>query len=52
VAIGSGGPYAVSAARALAKHTKLTAREIVQEAMHIAGQTCIYTNEECTIEEL
>src|SRR5579875_1311509 len=52
VAIGSGGPYAVSAARALAKHTKLTAREIVQEAMHIAGQTCIYTNEESTIEEL
>ncbi len=52
VAIGSGGPYAVSAARALAKHTKLSAREIVQEAMEIAGQICIFTNEQSTIEEL
>src|SRR5574340_1554052 len=42
VAIGSGGPYAVSAARALSKHTKMTAREIVEETMQIAGQTCIY----------
>jgi ATP-dependent HslUV protease, peptidase subunit HslV len=52
VAIGSGGPYAVSAARALAKHTKMSAREIVQEAMDIAGQICIFTNEQSTIEEL
>ncbi|HXH50325.1 MAG TPA: ATP-dependent protease subunit HslV [Terriglobia bacterium] len=52
VAIGSGGPYAVSAARALARHTKMTAREIVEEAMQIAGQICIFTNEESTIEEL
>ncbi len=52
VAIGSGGPYATSAARALAKHTKLSAREIVQEAMEIAGQICIFTNEQSTIEEL
>ena len=52
VAIGSGGPYAVSAARALAKHTKMSGREIVQEAMQLASQICIYTNEESTIEEL
>lgn len=52
VAIGSGAPYAISAARALAKHTKMTAREIVEEAMQVAGQTCIYTNEQSTVEEL
>lgn len=52
VGIGSGGPYAVSAARALLKHTKMTARDIVDEAMRIAGQICIFTNEQCTIEEL
>jgi ATP-dependent HslUV protease, peptidase subunit HslV len=52
VAIGSGGAYAVSAARALAKHTKMSAREIVQEAMQLAGQICIFTNEQSTIEEL
>lgn len=52
VAIGSGGPYAVSAARALSKHTKMTAREIVEEAMQIAGEICIFTNEQSTIEEL
>lgn len=52
VGIGSGGPYAVSAARALAKNTKMTAREIVDEAMRIAGQICIFTNDQCTIEEL
>jgi ATP-dependent HslUV protease subunit HslV len=52
VAIGSGGPYAVSAARALSRHTKMTAREIVEESMQIAGQICIFTNEQSTIEEL
>jgi ATP-dependent HslUV protease, peptidase subunit HslV len=52
VGIGSGGPYAVSAARALYKHTKMSAREIVQEAMQIAGQICIFTNEQSTFEEL
>jgi ATP-dependent HslUV protease subunit HslV len=52
VAIGSGGPYAVSAARALAKHTKMSAHDIVEESMEIAGQICIYTNEQSTIEEL
>ena len=52
VAIGSGGPYAVSAARALCRHTKMSTREIVEESMAIAGQICIYTNEQSTFEEL
>ena len=52
VAIGSGGPYALSAARALAKHTQLNAREIVQESMRLAGEICIFTNQEIVIEEL
>ena len=52
VAIGSGGPYALAAARALAKHTSLSVREIVQEAMQVAAQMCIYTNEQVTVEEL
>jgi len=52
VAIGSGGPYALAAARALAKHTQLSAKEIVQEAMQLAGQMCIFTNDQIVIEEL
>ena len=52
VAIGSGGPYAVTAARALAKHTPMNAREIVQESMILAGQICIFTNDQIVIEEL
>jgi ATP-dependent HslUV protease, peptidase subunit HslV len=52
VAIGSGGPFALAAARALAKHTQLNAREIVQESMHLAGEICIFTNQEIVIEEL
>jgi ATP-dependent HslUV protease, peptidase subunit HslV len=52
VGIGSGGAYALAAARALAKYTDLSAREIVQEAMQIAGSICIYTNEKISIEEL
>jgi ATP-dependent HslUV protease subunit HslV len=52
VAIGSGGPYALAAARALAKHSTLNPKEIVQEAMSLAGQICIYTNEQIFIEEL
>lgn len=52
VAIGSGGPYALAAARALAKHTQLGAREIVQESMRLAGEICIFTNQEIVIEEL
>jgi len=51
-AIGSGGPYAQAAAQALAEHTELTARQIAEEAMKIAGKMCIYTNDQVTIEEL
>ncbi len=51
-AIGSGGPYALAAARALTDHTSLDARSIVSEAMKIAGDICIYTNKEITVEEL
>lgn len=51
-AIGSGGPFANAAATALFRHTKLSAREIVEEAMRIAGETCIYTNLNFTVEEL
>ena len=52
VAVGSGGPYALSAARALARHSQLDAREIATEAMKIAADICIYTNPNLTIEEL
>ena len=52
VAIGSGGPVAMSAAHALMKHTPFPARQIAEEAMAIAGQVCIYTNDKVTIEEL
>jgi ATP-dependent HslUV protease subunit HslV len=52
VAIGSGGPYATAAARALLRHTDLSARDIVQEAMKIASEICIYTNADLIIEEL
>jgi ATP-dependent HslUV protease subunit HslV len=51
-AIGSGGPFAQAAAQALADHTKLSAREIAEEAMKIASRMCIYTNDKVTIEEL
>jgi len=51
-AIGSGGPYALSAARALAKNTKMTAKEIAMEAMKIASEICIFTNGNFTVEEL
>jgi len=51
-AIGSGGPYALSAARAMLKHTNLGAKEIVQEALRIAAEICIYTNSQSTVEEL
>ena len=51
-AIGSGGPYAQSAAQALAAHTELSARQIAEESMKIAGKLCIYTNDQVTIEEL
>ena len=52
VAIGSGGPFALAAARALAKHTTMTAKQIVEEALHVAGEICIFTNDQVTIEEL
>lgn len=51
-AIGSGGSYALAAARALMDNTDLPARKIAEEAMKIAGRTCIYTNENFTVEEL
>ncbi len=51
-AIGSGGPYALAAAQALMAHTDLNVRSIVEEAMKIAGDICIYTNREISIEEL
>ena len=50
--IGSGGPYALAAARALVDHTELDARAIVEQALKLAGDICIYTNKEITIEEL
>ena len=52
LAIGSGGTFAQSAAKALLKHSKLNAREIVEESMDIAQSICIYTNSNLTIEEL
>jgi ATP-dependent HslUV protease subunit HslV len=52
IAIGSGGPYAMAAAKALARHTSLDARTIADEAMKIAGAICIYTNSIVTIEEI
>ena len=52
LAIGSGGMYAQSAAKALLKHSELNAREIVEEAMDIAQSVCVYTNSNLTIEEL
>jgi ATP-dependent HslUV protease, peptidase subunit HslV len=52
VAVGSGGAYAMAAARALTRHSALDARQIVQEAMMIAADICIYTNASLTIEEL
>ena len=52
VAVGSGGPFAMAAARALVHHSALEARQIVEEAMTIAADICIYTNRNLTIEEL
>ena len=51
-AIGSGGPFAKAAATALIENTKLSAREIVEKSMEIAGKICIYTNQNVTVEEL
>jgi ATP-dependent HslUV protease subunit HslV len=52
LAIGSGGPYALAAARALLEHTELPAREIAERALQIAGEICIYTNQNIIIEEI
>jgi ATP-dependent HslUV protease subunit HslV len=52
VAIGSGGNFALAAARALLEHTQLSAAEVAREAMRIASQICIYTNDSIVIEEL
>ncbi len=52
LAIGSGGSYALAAARALIKNTEMSAREIATEAMRIAGEICIYSNANVVVEEL
>lgn len=52
LAIGSGGNYALSAARALVENTECSAREIVEKSLKIAGDICVYTNTNFTIEEL
>lgn len=51
-AIGSGGPYALAAARALVKHSNLSIRQIVEESLRITSQICIYTNGEICVDEL
>ena len=50
--IGSGGSYALAAARALIQNTEMTAREIAVKSLKIAGEICIYTNDQMTVEEL
>jgi len=52
LAIGSGGPYALAAARALIAHSELSAREIAEIALKIAASICVYTNEEIVVESL
>ncbi len=52
IAIGSGGPYALAAARALMRFTRKSAREIAEESLKIAGQICVYTNSNITVETL
>ena len=52
LAIGSGGPYALAAARALVAHTPLSARDVAVEALRIAASICIYTNDNITVESL
>lgn len=52
LAVGSGSMYALSAARALLKHTQMNAREVAQEALRIAGEICIYTNLDIIVEEI
>ncbi len=52
LAIGSGAPYALASARALLKHSKLSARRIVEESLRIAASLCVFTNDEITVEEI
>ena len=52
IGIGSGGPYALAAARALVAHSELDAKAIVTEAMRVAASICVYTNEQLTVETL
>lgn len=52
IAIGSGGMYALSAGRALLRHTQLSAGEIAREALRVAGEICVYTNQEIMLEEV
>jgi ATP-dependent HslUV protease, peptidase subunit HslV len=52
LAIGSGGPYALAAARALLAHTDMGAREIAEEALRVSARICVYTNDTITVEEL
>jgi ATP-dependent HslUV protease subunit HslV len=52
IGIGSGGPFALAAARALVLHSELDAKAVVTEAMHIASGICVYTNDHVTVETL
>jgi ATP-dependent HslUV protease subunit HslV len=52
IAIGSGGPFALAAARALLKHTNLSAKDIALQALQISSGICVYTNDQITVEEL
>ncbi len=52
LSVGSGSPYALAAARAMLKHTKLSAREIAEDALRIAADICIYTNSDIIVEEI
>lgn len=52
LAIGSGGPYALAAARALMKYTQMSAEEIARESLRVAAEICIYTNDNITVESL
>jgi ATP-dependent HslUV protease, peptidase subunit HslV len=52
LSVGSGSPYALAAARAMLKHTKLAAREIAEEALRISAEICIYTNSDIVVEEI
>lgn len=52
LAIGSGGPYALASARALVRHTGLSARQVAEESLRIAAEICVYTNNEVTVMEM